>query len=377
MSEEKPVSVMLIGFMPNPRIYKRIDLEKKLLDLHLVCWDKGSNMLLPPKEDGYSVHIIKINAGNDPLKRLKPYLKFFIKAKKILENIQPTLIHVQGLDMLKIAISYKKKSAMPVKVIYEVADLHRLIVGKQKKFTTKIAQKYLINEDKRCCRDIDLLIVTSQKHIDFYFKNFISPEKMLCIPNIPNLSAFYRYKKKERDKKLVVGYIGSVRYKQQMKNLIFAAAACDVDLMIAGFESEPVEIEPLCKDRSNIKWVGRFDFNSQVAALYGECDVMYSVYDADMENVRIAIPNKLYESIYCDMPIIVAKNTYLAEVVHEWKVGVAVDHRKPDELIEVLKKMRDDTDYYNAFVQACQKRKGEIDLAHYNDKLAFIVKKWL
>ena len=35
------------------------------------------------------------------------------------------------------------------------------------------------------------------------------------------------------------------------------------------------------------------------------------------------------------------------------------------------------TDYYNAFVQACQKRKGEIDLAHYNDKLAFIVKKWL
>ena len=77
------------------------------------------------------------------------------------------------------------------------------------------------------------------------------------------------------------------------------------------------------------------------------------------------------------MPIIVAKNTYLAEVVHEWKVGVAVDHRKPDELIEVLKKMRDDTDYYNAFVQACQKRKGEIDLAHYNDKLAFIVKKWL
>lgn len=181
---------------------------------------------------------------------------------------------------------------------------------------------------------------------------------MLCIPNIPNLSAFYRYKKKERDKKLVVGYIGSVRYKQQMKNLIFAAAACVVDLMIAGFESEPVEIEPLCKDRSNIKWVGRFDFNSQVAALYGECDVMYSVYDADMENVRIAIPNKLYESIYCDMPIIVAKNTYLAEVVHEWKVGVAVDHRKPDELIEVLKKMRDDTDYYNAFVQACQKRQG-------------------
>ena len=67
MSEEKPVSVMLIGFMPNPRIYKRIDLEKKLLDLHLVCWDKGSNMLLPPKEDGYSVHIIKINAGNDDI----------------------------------------------------------------------------------------------------------------------------------------------------------------------------------------------------------------------------------------------------------------------------------------------------------------------
>lgn len=376
MSEKKQRAVILIGFLPNPRILKRIELEKKMFNLHLICWDRGSNMLFPPAEDGYRVHIIKINAGNDPLKRMRPYAEFSRKARKMLETIQPTLIHVQGLDMLKIAISYKKKIYKECKIIYEVADLHRLIVGRQKSIVKKIIQKYLIYEDRRCCQDIDLLIVTSQKHMDSYFVDFVAKEKMLCIPNVPDLSVFCDYKKKKRGEKLVVGYIGSVRYKHQMKNLICATNVCGVNLMIAGFEDEPAEIEPLCKRNPNIEWVGRFDFNSQIAKLYEKCDVMYSVYDADIENVRVAIPNKLYESVYCDMPIIIAKNTYLANVVEEWGVGVAVDHRKPDELVEVLKKMRDDAEYYNSFVVNCKDHKGEVDLDKYNQLLSNYIKQW-
>jgi hypothetical protein len=119
--------------------------------------------------------------------------------------------------------------------------------------------------------------------------------------------------------------------------------------------------------------VGRFDFATQAAALYGKCDAMYSVYDADMHNVRVALPNKLYESVYCEMPLIVAKDTYLAEVVDQWGVGFAVDHRQPQELIALLEQLRDQRIPLEPIVENCRKRKMDIDLAVYNQKL----KAWL
>ena len=172
---------------------------------------------------------------------------------------------------------------------------------------------------------------------------------------------------------MTVGYIGSVRYKKQIINLIDAVKACDMNLMIAGFEPDPIEIEPLCRNYKHGEWVGRFDFATQVKGLYEKCDLMYSVYDADMANVRVALPNKLYEAVYCEMPLIVAKGTYLEEVVNEWGVGVGVDHRDSAELTRVLDRFKNDPDYYNKMVENCRLHKEEADLAVYNRKLKDII----
>lgn len=368
-------AVVLIGFLPNPRIYKRIELEKTLYDeVHLICWDRGSNMLAAPVEDGYRVHCIKIDASKDPLKRLVPYKQFSEQASALLEEIKPDLVHVQGLDMLKIACKYKKKYG--TRVIYEVADLHRLLVDKQKNPVRHVAQFYLKREDKSLTKHIDLLITTSRKYSERYFDAFVPKEKTFYFPNVPNLKVFEGYQKKKKTDRLTVGYIGGVRYKKQIFNLLDAVKSCDMGLMLAGFEQEPVEVEPLCRNYRYGEWVGRFDFSTQVKSLYEKCDIMYSVYDADMANVRVAIPNKLYEAVYCEMPLIVAKGTYLEEIVTEWGVGVGVDHRDSAELTKVLARFKNDADYYNSMAENCKLHKEEADLAVYNQKLAGIIESW-
>ena len=99
-------AVILIGFMPNPRIYKRIEQEKAVCNVHLICWDRESNLLAYPNAEGYTAHVLKLAASNDPIRRLVPYQKFSARAMKLLKQIKPDLIHVQGLDMLKIAQKY-------------------------------------------------------------------------------------------------------------------------------------------------------------------------------------------------------------------------------------------------------------------------------
>lgn len=367
--------VILIGFVPGPRFKKRIDLEKELGELHLICWDRGIKNKIMPEPKGFLIHSKLIPTVNEPLKRMLPYLKFKSFAMKELTKIQPDVIHLQGLDTLKIACEYKKKVNKKVRIIYEVGDLHRLIVDEGKTVFRKIIKNYLISTEKKCCKDIDLLIVTSMKYVTSHFGNFVPNEKIMYIPNVPNLKAFDSYKHKNGGT-FTVGFIGGIRYKKQIYNMIDACTKCGIKMLLAGYEEEPQVIHNACKDRNDVEWHGYFDFNTEVAEMYGKCDVIYSVYDADMENVKVALPNKLYEAVYCEIPIIVAKGTYLEEVVNDWGVGIAVDHKNSDELQKVLSLLINDSNYYNTFVSNCVKHKKEVSLQVYNEKLTEIIQKW-
>lgn len=354
------VGVILVGFLPNPRIENRIRLERTLFDLHVVCWDRCKNMMPPPQAEGFHLHCIRIPAENDPMKRLLPYERFCQTAKQLLREIQPDMIHVQGLDMLRIACQMKRESKKPLAVLYEVADLHRLLVDRQYGLR-RLAQTVLKKADIRYSGQADLIILTSERYYDAYFKHFVPQSKVLYLPNIPNLSAFNAYRKKDPTHNFTVGFIGGVRYKKQMRHLIEAAQQCRMHLLIAGFETEPAEIEPLCRAYDRGTWVGRFDYTREAAALYGKCDVMYAVYDADMANVRVALPNKLYEAVYCEMPLIVAKGTYLQQLVESWGVGIAVDHTSTEALATVLCRLREDTALYAQICGNCRRQKQRLD----------------
>lgn len=360
---------VVLGELINPRIEKRLCAEKQIAEVHLISWDRGTNMLDRPSENGYKAHSIFLEAKSDPVRRMIPYFKFILYARKELKLIAPDVIHVQNLDMLKIAVWYKHHVNQNVHIIYEIADLHKLLVDKQKSLVRKAAQKYLRCEDRRCAQDVDLLVVTSEKYYDTYFQSFIPEKKMLYMPNVPDVTAFRNFHRKTEKESFVVGFIGAVRYKQQMKNLIEAGRRAGVNILFAGVEYEGNELELLCEKEPHVRWYGKFDFSKQASSLYGMCDAIYSVYNADLENVRVALPNKLYEAIYCELPIIVAKGTYLADLVTKWGVGISVKHDDVNELTEALIRLRDDKSLYDQMCRCCQKKKDVVDLERNNQML--------
>lgn len=335
--------VLLCGFLPDNRVEKRIRLLKDLGNLHVICWDRVQNMVRT-YEEGCQMHVIRIPAKNNPLKRMIPFMKFEKEAKNLLKELQPDIIWSLGLDMLKIAVNFDCRQ------VYEVADLHRLIVDKSINPIKIIAKIYLKHLEKKCSEKVDLLVVTSEKFFDVYLHNYYT--SMMLLPNIPDLSAFDGYTKTKHP--FTIGYIGGVRYKKQMENLIEAAKKTNTRLFIAGNETGKQKIRKQCMEFPNGEWYGPFNFQKEACQLYERCDVMYSVYNADMGNVRVALPNKLYESIYCQIPIIVAKNTYLAEVVKNLGVGIAVDHNDPVELSVELTRLQTDPEYYQSFVDHCK-----------------------
>lgn len=364
----KPKISFLLSFSPNPRMKKRINLLKTNYITSLIYWKRTEKNIWGRVEGEIETVEINILSNNGkPLLRIIPTVKFAFRALRSLHKIKPDCIYVQNLDMLCIAFAYKIIFENKVKLIYEIADIHSLLIDHQRSLLKKIAQIILRRIDRKLCKYIDLLVNTSDKFYDVYYSKFVPKEKLLVIPNIPDVEVFKNYKKKTCGE-FTVGFIGAIRYKEQMKMLINAAKKANIRVLFAGSGIDN-EIENMCCGYDHVSFYGEYDYKTEISKLYGMVDCIYSVYDADMTNVKIAIPNKLYEAIFCELPIIVAKGTYLAELVEKMGVGISVSHKNEIELFNVLNLLRDKGTYYNQYVDACRIYRNQINLASYNKKL--------
>ncbi|WP_313238104.1 glycosyltransferase [Sporosarcina ureae] len=360
--------VFVISHVPNPRMNKRIEVAKTLGKTGLIYWDRETVSIWDILHT--DIKNIKINVKanyTSPLKRITPTIIFGYKAIKQLNKLKPSCIYTANIDMLIIVSLYSLLKKNKPEIIYESADLNSLIADEQKSVIKRLFKKMLIYIEKQLCKKINTLVVTSRKFYEDYYSNFVSKEKLLFIPNMPDLRAFSNFSRKKKGV-FTIGFIGAIRYKDQMKMLIDAAEKTEVNVLFAG-EGLDSEIEKISQNKSFVEYSGKYNYNRDISYLYGQVDAIYSVYDLDKNNVKMALPNKLYEAIHCSLPIIVSKGTYLAEIVESKRVGVAVSHNESAELERVLNKLNNDKSYYFSFVESCEKVKDEIDLNIYNIEL--------
>lgn len=357
----------LLSFIPNPRFNKRINAAKNEFDVSIVCWEKTDKWTFRVAQDIADCHVIHVEANAfDPVERIKPLITFSREAISCLQKIKPDVIHLQGLDMLLIACWYKTRCDHNVRIIYEVADLHRLLVDDQNGMKRKLISKGVAYFERHCASKVDRLIVTSEKYFDVCYSKFYSPDKVVYIPNAPFKKFFDGYTPKKHEGDFVVGFIGGIRYINEIKLLISASERAGVKVFLAGAEVGD-EIKEISKTKPHVEYFGAYDYDSQIAELYSKCDAINSVYPAHMKNVKVALPNKLYESVICGLPLIVAKDTYVGELVESWGVGVTVPYDSEEALAAALVELSKFGSLYNNLSDAARKKAPEVELDRYLD----------
>lgn len=355
----------LISHRPDNRYEKRLNLLKGDYKVDIIYWNKAEEEI-SFRMDNVTSHEIHIIADQtNPMKRLKETMQFIPIAYKKLCQIHPQIVYVGNIDMLDIAYRYKKKNK-DIKVIYEIADLHRLIIDKQTNPIKRIVSSILKLDERKLIKYVDLLVLTSMKFYDEYYCNLIQRSRVIFLPNMPEVKIFKAYEKIDHEE-FTVGFIGWIRYIDQLKMLVRASQVAKVNVLFAGTDGHGTDFKDYCSRYSNVEFLGTFDYANKINELYGLIDCSYAVYDASMKNVRLALPNKLYESILCETPIIVADNTYLSELVEQYGVGISVGYNDEETLIKELIRLKNDYGYYMALVNNCREHKEEIDLNKYND----------
>jgi succinoglycan biosynthesis protein ExoL len=233
------------------------------------------------------------------------FFRFFLKRKNV---------YAFGLDMRFLAVFVFNS-----KIHYEISDLMWLYLKSPYKFIFKSLDQILVYFSNR-------IVFTSKSFYDTYF-SFIPMGKIDIVEN--KFKTYGRVKpiSKIKLEKVSILYLGAFRYTNILKDLVyFVSSNNKFNLIVAGDGDSSILsfLREASSLHDNIRFLGAFKNPDDLEYIYSLVNLNFVAYDNKLQNEKVAMPNKFYESIFFNIPIVCSKDTYLSERVENLDVGWSI-----------------------------------------------------
>ncbi len=221
-----------------------------------------------------------------------------------------------------VALLYTLVSSKPY--IFEEADMTHL------DFNNGFIRNALENRIKTIIKHSVLSVFRSEGFVRFHFPNE-APDNVCVIPNRlhPQILSYPALEKKPFDiNHLRFAFVGVIRFDSvfEFAKIILSEYPQHEFHFYGGFVTKRDEEKfSSLKEYTNCFFHGAFSSPKDLPNIYENVDILLATYDNWMINICYAEPNKLYESIYFHVPIVVSRGTFLAEKVKRLDVGFEVD----------------------------------------------------
>lgn len=332
----KPKVVFLLAGLSQPRYVKRIrGFIEAGYDIEIYGFARKRKYNIDSNIENYEV----VNLGYAPSG--SGYLKKILDTKRKLSTI---FKRHEKTDVLYYGFSFNIALICKIyrrKYIYEISDL---VYGY---FPSKIIRSTFSKIDRIIIRNSILTVMTSKG-----FYEFLYPNKMLKNVIIQPNKVDSSFKNFERTIKpisvenLSFSYVGAFRY----PNTVFRFARIigerypQHSFLFFGDSELTEKVKELAAKYKNIKYLGPFKNPNDLPEIYSQINIVIACYDTKTLNERIAEPNKLYESLFFNKPIIVSKNTFLEkQVLEKYNCGYAFDATEDKNIITYIDSLKTKT----------------------------------
>lgn len=319
-------------------------------------------------ENGYDVEICGFDRGfqsNIGIKNVNiigsfnSLLPYYKRLPIMVSAINSVVKHYKGenviyyLFQLDVALAFRLCTSSK-KYLYEEIDLMHTYFG------ITIIKRLLEKFDKYMIKRSLMSAFSSEGFLAYHYGGNY-PANVYLIPNRLSKSIIdvQLIEKKKKSDILRIGFVGMLRYRS-VKNFIktFCENFPECEFYVFGKvnEKERDAFEEL-KKLSNYNFKGAFKNPDDLPEIYSNLDLVLATYDIDFENVRYAEPNKIYESIYFETPIIVSKNTFLEKKVFKLGIGYSVDAMDSEDIKRLVKNLKENG--IDDKIESCRKIKKE------------------
>nr|WP_288936041.1 hypothetical protein [uncultured Allomuricauda sp.] len=318
------VLIVLAQSLEQPRIVKRINQKAREYEkVHVYGFTRNvhsvQNHKVLNENDNVKITVVGQLKNNQYFQRAFVFIKLLrlIYAKY---GLRKKSIYVFGLDLR--ALSF---FIMNADVDYEISDIVWLYSGKTKRNLMSFLDRFLAGRSRK-------VVFTTKSFYDGYYKESVSESQVVVKEN--KLETYNRVNPVEKMQidKLRIAYIGAFRYAEIIKGLTEVVATNkNIILNFYGATHGGTIIQGIEKavnENSNIHYHGPFKNPDDLEKIYGENNLNFVVYNNTLENEKVAMPNKYYESGFFNIPIVCAKGTYVGKRVLENKMGWTIDKDK-------------------------------------------------
>ena len=307
-----PKIVFIVPSITNSHYKNRIlEFVEKGYEVEVYGYERSNHS--KNKNFPYKYYIIGNIEDGSYINRIKLYRRNFAEIGKRYKK-DKVVFYLGGLDIAMFFTLVNPKSIY----IYEECDL----VHTYTKF------KHVLEIiDKRIIKKSLLSVITSEGFLKYHYGEAKRPKNICLFENKLNpeiLNCKLLNKDRFSTDCISIGFVGIPRFDSVYNFIdVFCKSYPQHTFHIFG---GPVteQFQPLSK-YSNCHFHGFFNNPVDLPEIYSQIDLVLSTYDVAIDNVRYAEPNKLYESIYFETPIIVSEGCFLGDKVKELNIGFTVD----------------------------------------------------
>ncbi len=179
---------------------------------------------------------------------------------------------------------------------------------------------------------------------EIYFEKYRTPFKV--VRNVP-LSGSFLPQEKKKEKEKIILYQGAVNIGRGLKQAISAMQYVEgAKLVIAGNGDIKSELENLVKKENlenKVEFTGRLSIE-ELAKLTPQANLGLSIEEDMGLNYRFTLPNKLFDYIQAEVPVLVTDLPEMAAIVKKYKIGKITTSLEPDVLAKKMEKALFDED---------------------------------
>jgi len=291
------------------------------------------------------------------------YLKFIWHIKLALFSSRAKIFFAEDIYTLPFAVIFGKLKR--VKIIYDSRELFGFLAGlKERKFV----QSFWKTVEKIFIKHVDHIITTGDMDSEV-LKEMYGVTNTVVLRNLPH---YYKPVQQtdlrtllgiSKDKKILLyqGVILKGRGIEKIFNLLLEMPGF-VFVIVGGGEYENFykNLAVKLKVIDQVFFIGKFS-QEDLPKLTPSADVGIALIENISKSYYYALPNKLFEYIMAEVPVIVSNLPQMKEIVDKHNVGFVVDPDNKDEIITAIKNLTSDEVQNKKIKQNCKIASEELN----------------
>lgn len=330
----KVAMIVTNPFRPDERVRKEASvLAQRGFFVIVHAWDREAAYPICEEISGFSVRRIRLRSLYSSFGAVLATLPVFWAAvfPRILALRDLRVIHCHDFDSLPIGIMLKiiKKE---VKVVYDAHEDYSSMVSEQ---VPSPVRALIAAMERLLSGKADAVVAVSKA-----LAQRIPNPNLFVVWNAPEFrgdqvhgASLRRTEWPQGFRILLYGLLGRDRGIETI--LKIASEHRELSIVAAGTGPFAEIVKRAASELSNVKFLG-YVSQDRIRQLLTECELVYALYDPKIENNRIGAPNKLYEAMMFGKPLLVARGSYMEQVVVKEECGVVANYNDPLEIIDTI-----------------------------------------